>query len=38
MRKRGSSTVPRGDETIYLPCIGRILLDTVIVAGVVVYG
>jgi uncharacterized protein with PQ loop repeat len=27
----------KGDKTIYLPCIGWILLDVAIVAGVVVY-
>jgi uncharacterized protein with PQ loop repeat len=27
----------RGDKTIYLPCIGWILLDVAIVAGVIVY-
>jgi uncharacterized protein with PQ loop repeat len=26
-----------GDKTIYLPCIGWILLDVAVVAGVVVY-
>jgi uncharacterized protein with PQ loop repeat len=27
-----------GDKNIYLPCIGWILLDSAVIAGVIIYG
>ena len=30
--------IQKSDKNIYLPCIGWILLDTAVIAGVVIYG